>query len=104
MAAAAVDTRFIATSYDISHDKVETLVSSPTTELVKDLFERLVAKAKEHEKTKASKLRTEIELESALRSNETKMRSIRANLDRVLKESEELRKKVNEQGKTLCCW
>lgn len=98
MAAAAVDTQYIATSYDISHDKVETLITSPTTEFVKELFERLISKAKEHEKTKASKLKTEIELESALRSNETKTRGIKANLDRVLKESEELRKKLFEQG------
>ena len=101
MAAVAVDTHYIATSYDISHDEVETLLTSPTTELVKELFERLLSKAKEHEKIKASKLKTEIELESALRSNETKTRGIKANLDRVLKESEELRKKLTEQGWVL---
>ena len=102
MAAAAVDTHFIATSYDISHDKVETLLNAPTVELVKGLLERLVVKAKEHEKVKASKLKTEIELEGALRSNETRTRSVRANVDRVLKESEELRQKLNEQGEALC--
>ena len=104
MAAVAVDTHYIATSFDISHDKVETLITSPTTELVKELFERLATKAKEHEKTKASKLKTEIELESVLRSNETKTRGIRANLDRVLKESEQLRKKLIEQGRALLMW
>ena len=101
MAAAAVEVPFVSSAYNIPQDKVEGLLTSPSVEAVKELFDKLVSKAKEHEKLKSANLKAEVELENVHRNNETKTRSLRANLDRVSKESESLKKQISEQGNTF---
>lgn len=98
MAAAAVDVGYIAASYTVPATTIETLLSSPTTELVQSLLVQIEAKAREFDDLKSDKLRADVELENTVRGNETRQKALKATADRALQEVEELRKKLSEEG------
>lgn len=98
MAAATVDTAYIAASYAIPETTIDSLLESPTKELVQSLLQQLENKAKEFEQIQAEKLRSDVELENAVRGTESRTRSLKASVDKGLKENQELRTKLNEAG------
>ena len=98
MAAAAVDAAYLAATYSLAESTLNTLLHAPTVDLVQTLLQQLEPKAREHERLKAEKLRSEVELESAVRNGESRARSLKSSVDKGLKEVEELRKQLGEQG------
>lgn len=98
MAAATVDTAYLAASYSISETTIASLLDSPTRELVQSLLQQLEIKAKEFEQVQAEKLRSDVELENAVRGTESRTRSLKASVDKGLKENAELRTKLNDAG------
>jgi len=98
MAAAAVDVGFLAASYALPESTFETLLESPTVELVQSLLHQIETKAREHDEVKAAKLRAEVELENAVRSADARTRVLKTSVDKGLKDNEELRRKLNEEG------
>lgn len=98
MAAATVDAAFIAASYSIPEPTIQNLLSSPVADLVQSLLLQVEAKAREFEDLKADKLRTDVELEAAVRGGESRTRQLKASVDGGLKEVEELRRKLNDEG------
>lgn len=98
MATVAVDTAYISASYNIPEPSIQTLLDSPTVELVQSLLAQVESKAREYDNLKAEKLRADIELENAVRGGEAQRSSLKASFDRALSEVEELRRKLNEEG------
>lgn len=98
MMATAVDTAYISAYTSVPEPTIQNLLDAPTVELVRNFLISLTAKAREHEALKGEKLRLEVELENAVRSGESKARSLKASLDKSLTEVEQLRNKLSEEG------
>lgn len=96
--AVAVDTAYLSAYTSVPEPTIQTLLDGPTVELVRDFLISVTAKAREHEALKGEKLRLEVELENAVRSGESKARSLKASLDQRLNEAEQLRNKLAEEG------
>ena len=98
MAAAAVDVPYISSYLGIAQPSLRTSLEAPTTELVTSILLAVAAKAREFDDIKAEKLRQEVELENAVRNGQSKTKSLKATVDKSLKEAAELREKLNQQG------
>jgi nucleoprotein TPR len=103
MAAAVVDAGYIASHYELPEPTVQTLLDSPTVELVTSFLQQAFAKAQEFELLKQEKLRTDVELESAVHASENRTRQLRESVDKGLKEVESLRKQLSESGASTVC-
>jgi len=99
-AGTAVDTAAISSSFLFEEPKLQTLLDAPTTDLVREFLVSLTAKAQEFDDAKAEKLRTDVELESTLRNNETRVKSLKTSANKNLKEIEDLRKSLSAQGRS----
>ncbi|RDW65842.1 putative filament-forming protein (Tpr/p270) [Aspergillus mulundensis] len=96
MAAATIELPFLSTHYAIAESTLGTLTEAPTVELVNQLLEAITKKAREHDELKSDKLRLEVELESAVRSSETKIKVLKGSVEKGHAEVEETRKKLHE--------
>ena len=101
MAAAAIDIPYVSSYLGIAQPTLNSSLKNPTAELVSSILQAVAAKAKEYDDIKAEKLRQEVELENAVRSNQSKTRSLKATVDKSLKEAADLREKLNEQGQLI---
>jgi nucleoprotein TPR len=101
MAAAAVDVGYLAASYSVPASTLQSLLASPTVELVQALLVQIEAKARQYDDLKSEKLRSDLELENTIRGNESRQKALKATADKALKEAEELRQKLAEQGKCI---
>lgn len=99
MAAATIDTPYIAASFNVPEPTLHSLLEAPTVELVQVLLEQLESKAREYDSITAEKLRSDVELENAVRTGEVRARALKSSLDKALKEVEQLRTKINDEGK-----
>lgn len=95
MAAAAVDTAFLAAHLGLSEGSVSAL---PTDDATTTFLQAVAAKAKEFDSLYADKIRVDIELENAVIGSETRCSSFKATADQAMKEVEELNKKLKEEG------
>ena len=96
--AALFDTAHIANHFDVPQTQVQALVSDPTTELVKHFLEALIPRIREHEELNARQLRSDVELENAVRGGEARASTLKASSDKLSQEIEQLRLKLSEQG------
>ncbi|KAK0984315.1 Protein mlp1 [Friedmanniomyces endolithicus] len=90
-----VDLPFLSTTFDVSEVELQALLDAPTTELVKDFLASLTSKGQEFDALKADKLRVDVDLESTVRTADTKARAQKAQVTKHVKEAEELRSKLN---------
>jgi nucleoprotein TPR len=104
MATAAVDVGYLAASYSVPEPTIQSLLSAPTVELVQSFLAQIEAKAREFDELKSEKLRSDVELENAIRGSDTLARSLKASADKALKEAEELRQKLSQEGKCAHAW
>lgn len=103
MAAAGVDIGYIAGHLGLDQPVVTTLITEPTAELVATLLKAVAGKAHEYDTLYADKLQTDIELENAVRSSETRSQASKSTADKALKDVEEARQKLKEEGKLSSC-
>ncbi|KAK3113701.1 Protein mlp1, partial [Teratosphaeriaceae sp. CCFEE 6253] len=89
-----VDFPFLASTYDVPETEIQTLLDSPTTELVKDFLAALTNKGHDFDALKADKLKGDVELESTVRTAESKAKAQKAQVSKHAKEIEELRSKL----------
>lgn len=101
MAAAGVDTAYLAGFCGLPQSDLDGLVTSPTSDAVNAFLASIVAKAHEFEDVKAEQRRLDVELENAVHLGDTRARSLKANNDRALADLETLRKKLIEEGLLL---
>lgn len=97
MAAADVDLGYIAGHLGLDQPVLTTLTTEPTVQLVANLLSAVAAKAHEFDQLYADKLQVDIELESAIRSAESRTEGSKATVDKALKEVEDARQKLREQ-------
>ncbi|KAF2434569.1 hypothetical protein EJ08DRAFT_471785 [Tothia fuscella] len=93
----AMDTGFIAASFAIPEPQIQALLDAPTAELVKSFLKSVEEKARDLERIKAEKLRSDVELQSAVRSGNARAKQLKASVDKGLKEVEELRTKLTNE-------
>jgi nucleoprotein TPR len=98
MASAAIDAGYIATSYSLPESTITSLLDKPTVEHVKALLEKIEEKAREFEDAQAEKLRSDVELETAVRNGNARAKQLKDSVDKGLKEVEELRRKLAAEG------
>lgn len=101
MAGTVVDTAVLASTFSYEEPKLQTLLDAPTAELVRDLLANLTGKAQEYNEARSEKLRTDVELENTVRSNETRVKGLKATVNKGLREIEELRKSLSAQGQSV---
>lgn len=99
MAAAVMDVDYLSAYLSLPQQTLNSVLDSPTTDLVRSVLEAVTAKAKEHDELSADKLRVDIELENAVRTSETRVEGLRASLEKSQKTVEEVRTKLKEEGK-----
>ncbi|EHY57655.1 Protein mlp1 [Exophiala dermatitidis] len=89
--AAAVDTRAISAFSSLPEASITSLIDSPTTELVVSFLQAIETRAKECEQTKSQKIKLEVELETVVRTNESKTKVLQNSRDKALAEASKLR-------------
>lgn len=100
MAAAAVDIGYIAGHLGLDQPVLASLTTEPTLDLVSVVLQAVAAKAHEFDTLYAEKLQTDIELENAVRSSETRSQASKATADKALKDVEEARQQLREEGRS----
>lgn len=98
MAAAEVDVAYLSTQVGVPDSDLNTALTAPTPDLVKIIFAAIITKIRALEE---DKFQLGIELEGAIRSSESRCEQFKATTDKALKEVDELRQKLQDEGKTL---
>ncbi|EKV07187.1 Filament-forming protein (Tpr/p270), putative [Penicillium digitatum PHI26] len=100
MAETAIQIPYISSHYALPESTLTTLRQAPTVELVNQLLQSINKKAHESDELKSDKLRLEVELENSVRSNESKVKVLKASVEKGHAEVAELRKKLHEADTT----
>ena len=98
MADAQVELPYLSSHYAISEATLSTLTQAPTIDLVNQLLASITTKAHQYDELKSDKLRLEVELENAVRSNESKVKVLKATVEKGHNEIADLRKKLDQAG------
>jgi nucleoprotein TPR len=98
MADTAISLPYLSSQYAIPEATLTTLTQAPTTDLVNQLLQSITKKAHEFDELKSDKLRLEVELENAVRSNESKVKVLKTSVEKGHADVEDLRKKLHESG------
>ncbi|KAF9885206.1 hypothetical protein FE257_000657 [Aspergillus nanangensis] len=96
MASATIELPYLSAHYAIAESTLSTLTQAPTVELVNQLLESITKKAHEVDGLKADKLRVDVELESAVRSSDSKIKVLKSSVEKGHTEVEETRKTLHE--------
>lgn len=96
MAAAEVDLGYLATNVGVPEVDINSAITSPTPDLVKTILGAIIVKLRDLEQ---DKFQLEVELEGAIRSSESRCEQFKATTDKALKDVEELRQKLRDEGK-----
>ncbi|KAJ5779724.1 hypothetical protein N7457_007444 [Penicillium paradoxum] len=100
MAETAIQLPYLSSHYALPESTLTTLTQAPTVELVNQLLESINKKAHESDELKSDKLRLEVELENAVRSNESKVKVLKTSVEKGHAEVADLRKKLQEAENT----
>ncbi|KAJ5949411.1 hypothetical protein N7454_000995 [Penicillium verhagenii] len=100
MADTTFDIPYLSTQFSLSETTLSSLTEAPTVDLVNQLLQSITAKAHGYDELKSDKLRLEVELENAVRSNESKIKVLKGTVEKGHTEVEELRKKLHESEST----
>ncbi|KAI9889186.1 MAG: hypothetical protein M1814_005702 [Vezdaea aestivalis] len=97
MASAEVDLPFVSSFLGVPVPSLASSTEPPSAALFNAVLQSIAVKAREHNDLKAEKLRQEVEFDHAVRSAETRARSLKSAVEQGLKEAAELRSQVNTQ-------
>lgn len=98
MAAPVLDMRVLSAFTTVPEASLTSLLNSPTTELVQSLLNGIESRAKEYEQSKSQKVKLEVELETVVRTNESKTKVLQNSRDKALAESSKLRVELQTSG------
>ena len=99
MAVAELDIPQLSSFCSIPQPSISNLLDSPTADLVRTLLSNISSKAKEYNDLQSEKLRSGVELEAAVRGQETKTKTLKLQLERSNKEVIELKDTLHAQGR-----
>lgn len=97
MAAAAVDVGYLSSHLGVPEASITSAITEPTVDLVKAILDAVAVKAHEFDDLYAQNLQVGIELESAVRSAESRTESFKNAADTSRTEVEELRRKLQDE-------
>lgn len=97
--AAEVDVRAVATFASLPETAISAILENPTVELVRSLLHNISAKAQEHDQLKSQRFRLEVEIETAVRTSESKVKALKGSVERGLAEVTRLRTELQNSGK-----
>lgn len=100
MATAEVDVARLSSFCALPQTSLESLLDTPTGDLVRTLLRNLSPRVHEYEGLKADKLKLHVELENAVRGGESKSRVLKNSIDKNLKENASLKLKLQGEGET----
>jgi hypothetical protein len=92
-----MDFGYLAAAYSVPEPRLTELLDAPTADLIKEFLQKAEEKAHAHDKAQADKLRTDVELESALRNNNARAKQLQDSKAQHLKEVEEIKEKLTEE-------
>lgn len=98
MAAAELDIPRLSAFCAVPQASLNSLLDTPTSDLVRNLLASLSPRIHEYDGLKAEKLKLNVELENAVRGGESKSRVLKNSIDKGVKEAAELRRKLHEEG------
>ena len=87
---------FLSTTFDFPEADLQTLLDSPTAELVKDFLQSLTDKGREYDELKAQKLKLDVELDNTVRTSDAKLKAQKSTLAKHAQESSGLQAKLDE--------
>lgn len=93
-----MDIGYVAGHLGLDQPIIASLTTEPTVELVNIILQAVAARAHEFDTLYAEKLETDISLENAVRSNETRSQTSKATVDKALKDVEEARQQLKNEG------
>ena len=99
--AVEIDLRRIASFTSLPETTISNLLESPTTELVQNFLTSLTTKVQEFEELKSQKLKQDIELETTIRNNESKVKVLKSSVEKGLAEVGKLRTELQQSGRNI---
>lgn len=90
------DIGYIAGHLGLEHDGLNSLAADPN---LASLLNAVETKAREFDNLYSEKLRVDIELENAVVGSEARCQTFKATADKAMKEVEELRQKLKDEGR-----
>jgi len=96
--AAEVDLRLISDSTSLTESSLTTLLDAPTSDLVKSFLQAIQGKLKECELLKSQKIKAEVELETTIRTSESKSKVLQNSRDKALADASKLRVDLQVSG------
>ena len=101
MAAAELDVPQLSSFCTLSPSSITTLLDAPTAELVRSLLQNISTKAREFKELESEKLKAGVEIENAVRGQESKIRVQKTQLGKANAELTSLRQQVEAAGSIL---
>ncbi|KAL9612247.1 MAG: hypothetical protein Q9167_003160 [Letrouitia subvulpina] len=98
MAAVELNIPRLSSFYSIPSSSINTLLDAPTADLVATLLGNISSKIDEYDVLKSSKLKSDVELENAVRGGEAKNRVLRNAIDKSHRDAEELKGKLEAEA------
>lgn len=95
MAAVEVDVSYLHTHIGVPELDLSTVVTAPTPDLVKSVLGAIILKIQEIEQ---DKFQLGVELQSAIHTSAEKCEQYKLTTDKALKEVDELRQKLQNEG------
>lgn len=99
--AAEIDVRALATFSSTDETTISTILENPTVELVRSLLHSISFKAQEYDQFKSQKVRLEVELETVVRTSESKVKALKGSVEKGLAEITRLRTELQNSGKRV---
>ncbi|KAI4163132.1 MAG: hypothetical protein LQ342_003260 [Letrouitia transgressa] len=84
----------LSSFYSIPSSSINTLLDAPTADLVATLLGTISSKIDEYDVLKSSKLKSDVELENAVRGGEAKNRVLRNAIDKSHRDTEDLKEQL----------
>ncbi|KIW16380.1 hypothetical protein PV08_06431 [Exophiala spinifera] len=86
-----IDVRAISAFSSLPENTITTLRQTPSPELIDEILRAFLPRIKECEQTKAKQVKTEIELETYTRKNDSKVKALSESRDKALEQAGKLR-------------
>lgn len=98
MAAVGLDVARLSAFCSLLPTTIESLLDTPTVDLVRTLLSNISERAQEFDEVKSEKLKLAVELENAVRGGESKSRFLKSSINQGLKEAADLKEKLQAAG------
>ncbi|KAK5259972.1 Protein mlp1 [Exophiala xenobiotica] len=100
--AAEIDIRAVSAFSSLPEGTITSLRESPSPAQIDELLRALLPKIKECEQTRSKQVKTEVELETFVRTSESKVKVLQNSRDKALAESSKLRVELQSTGEHAC--